>query len=136
MSQSKNTNINGDALEINEDELMLINDYFEPKTKFALAYQIYNGVLTPVLTADDSITLRKRSLKKNKFPLTVEEMVTLRDFGTEFVIEKIPLKNTLALISVITENSINYEELIERIIVDYKTATDKEFNINLFSNIF
>ena len=136
MNQSKNTNINGDALEINENELMIIHDYFEPKTKFALAYQIYNGVLTPVLTADDSVTLRKRSLKKNKFPLTVEEMVTLRDFGTEFVIEKIPLKNTLALISVTTENSINYEELIERIIVDYKTATDKEFNINLFSNIF
>ena len=128
--------MNGDALEVNENELMLINDYFEPKTKFALAYQIYNGVLTPVLTADDSITLRKKAFKKNRFPLTVEEIITLRDFGIEFVIEKIPLKNTLALISVKTMDSVNYEKLIEQIRIDYKTATDKEFNINLFSNIF
>lgn len=132
---SNNVILKSNALEFTEEHMKIINDYFSPKTTFALIYKVYNRVLTPILTSDESVTIKRKMIKKNCFPLSYEEALTIRDFGTEFVLTKEPFKNVLILNGV-KKDDIDYEKNIEKLLVDFKTATDTNFNIDIINNIF
>lgn len=132
---NNNVILKSNALEFSEEAINLINESFPPKTTFALVYKVYNRVLTPILTNDESITIKRKSIKKNCFLLSYEEYITIADFGTEFVLVKDLSKNILVLNSV-KKDDIDYEQNIEKALVDYKIVTDNNFSINIIDNNF